>query len=105
MSDWRDEQHFWFEWFQNHVGPLEQWPYYIRNIFFKGHIKNNERFAMFCFLYGNGVYPPQIGNMMIKRWRFDKHAREDIQGIVRKALSGELQLKGVWSMNQQKWLD
>lgn len=83
MSRQRKEtnNHRLIAWIEHDLGSTRHWPFQIRRILTRNtHPNNDERYAFFCFMYGNFRLDPRfIVRLMLDTWKFDEEARRSLR--------------------------
>jgi len=70
---------------QKTIGPQSTWPYAIKKyIYGQAHLRNNERFAVICFLLGNGYPPYMLEAFFRDSYFFDAQAKRANEWIINK---------------------
>lgn len=86
----RTNNHRLIAWLERDIGRLRDWPIQIRRILTRNkHPNNTERYAFFCFLYGNFHYDPDfIVNLMLDTWNFDRQATASLRETAKSFRAG-----------------
>lgn len=78
---------------QDIVGPFSKWPMWLLDSFVKEHKNFDERFALFKFLWANGMDPREIPRAIMVNERglsgYDSNARAQLDWCVNKALNSD----------------